>query len=363
MTTLEKPWEGSTSLVSNWLHTQDELLLEELGKSFSMEGFNEEFTSSFKHQLLSLVKELPKDQQQLFMNLSFINSEIADEIPGKKKMRSDYFWVDIALQKLMKNPNQTIVLTGFSTKEMIIKKQEWTANLLFNDPHVSFIRLPFDAQSFVDFIISTLTQKQEVDTSAKESAFLKIIDEKVNRFFHDFKYQNVAEIDGIPSYSEKLKIVFSLHSENEIVKTFEDEMISLILLQHPEYKPLWRDEILHIAADFYALAKDEVSAEGERFEGVFVDWDGTLYDHETGTFNQKVLDLIEKYKSEWKEITVWTLGEVTSKQQLLDEAKIQLIVKSKIDYKWAIVEISIDDLSAEDLHNTIQVTSEHHIQL
>ena len=139
---------------------------------------------------------------------------------------------------MMKNPNQSIVLAGFSTKDMIIKRKEGAANLLFNDPHVSFLRLPFNAQTFIDSVISADSQEKEVDKSAKETAFLKSFEHRVSAFFHDVKYHKVPEINKVSSYSEKLKVLFSLHSKNEMVKTFEDEIISLISLQHPEYKHL-----------------------------------------------------------------------------------------------------------------------------
>jgi predicted HAD superfamily phosphohydrolase YqeG len=49
---------------------------------------------------------------------------------------------------------------------------------------------------------------------------------------------------------------------------------------------------------YYEIAQAKITHEGERYEGVFVDFDNTLVDFETQAINPKVVALIEEYQRE-----------------------------------------------------------------
>ena len=157
-------------------------LLEGLEQSFTLEELPGDTTQKLKTDLLSLIKQLPKSQQELFSNLAIIGVETAKD----NHKLSELYGLDIAIQQLGKDPTKKIILTGFMLSEkrkpsvMKIKPNE-TA-LLFNHPHVEtidFLELLADPQTGIDLVIRKHTQQQMPDISTREEAFLKLIEQKI----------------------------------------------------------------------------------------------------------------------------------------------------------------------------------------
>ncbi|MDR3169203.1 MAG: hypothetical protein LBU27_05630 [Candidatus Peribacteria bacterium] len=87
----------------------------------------------------------------------------------------------------------------------------------------------------------------------------------------------------------------------------------MLYLFRPHTKQSSRKENLGRIVSYYEIAKAKTTHEGERYEGVFVDFDNTLVDFETQEINHKVLELIEQYQKKGKEIIVRTLGDIAKK--------------------------------------------------
>jgi len=71
-------------------------LLEDLNSSFMINVPKQEFGEQMKKEILSLIKDLPIEQQVLFQNLSIISAETYEN----EKMLSDFYGLDIAIQEL-----------------------------------------------------------------------------------------------------------------------------------------------------------------------------------------------------------------------------------------------------------------------
>ena len=100
--------------------------------------------------------------------------------------------------------------------------------------------------------------------------------------------------------------------------------------------------------------------EGESFNDVFVDVDGTLFDNE-GELDAEVYQTVLVLSSEHP-VTVWTGGNVTDAQNLLRQHKIDWKVLPKSALKGAKVAIAIDDLSKEEIEARYGVSIEEFIQ-
>ena len=161
----------------------------------------------------------------------------------------------------------------------------------------------------------------------------------------------------------EIKAFFQLAEKSEKQTKLENEMLELLQLQHPEYATLARDEKLEKIIAFFQLADAIVLPEGTRFDGVFVDRDGTLYDTDTKKIKEETLKIIKDFQTQGEKVTVRTLGDVQRVQEILQQAGIALPVKSKTEFKGGTVGIAIDDLSEEELFHTIKVKSERHIQV
>ena len=80
---------------------------------------------------------------------------------------------------------------------------------------------------------------------------------------------------------------------------------------------------------------------GQNIEGVFCDIEGTLFNGEE--LNQDTLNKLKEFESQGKNITLWTDGETTKLQELLNKNSITYPLKSKIDHAGASAEIVIDN--------------------
>ena len=331
---------------------QNELLVS-LEQSFSIKGLPVKYACSLKQDTLNIIKTLPKNQQELFANMSIICAEAQ---VGTFK-HTDFIGFNIAMEELTATENKHIYITSFIAKKDLYKVSgRPEAQFLLNHPRVHFIRLPFSAQQFVDAVLWNQRQEKEINEAEKTEAFANMIEKEVQKLFHDEK-------DLASEVGRDLSILFHLPQKGEAILYFEEKLLDLLFLFRPRYKWSSREENLDRIISFYELAKAQTVCEGVRFAGVFVDFDNCLVDYDTKEINSKVLELIKQFQNEGKEITIRTLGDLPKKQEILDKAGIPFTVKSKADFKGATVEITVDDRGEHDLYDNIKIKTERHIQV
>jgi hypothetical protein len=223
--------------------------------------------------------------------------------------------LDIAIQQLGKDATKRIILTGTMFSEIgkatLIKRKPNETSFLFNNPRVGTIdllQLHKRPETFVKLVINKYSQEQNIDRLASEKGFLKLIEQKIGILFHDLSRRvtipQSAKNDGKIG---ELKAFFQLTEKSERQIVLEDEMIKLLQLQHPEYSSLSKEEKLEKIVVLFELAAAIVLPEGTRFEGVFVDWDGTLYDTTKKEIKEETLKMITDFQAEGKEVTIRTL--------------------------------------------------------
>ncbi len=276
----------------------------------------------------------------------------------------DCKWINIALEEYRKNPGKPMILTSF----LPLNSEHWNwivgknkLDMLLGKPNVKYIQLPFNTGELPKLFMHS--EKQNINTS--EEAFQNILEKEISSFLHDAKNWISDTSIKEQSYESQLEYLLSQPDDIKSEKwiAFEDKLISLLQFQHPSYKSVSRERNLGWIIETFKYIKAKELPEWTRYAWVFVDRDGTLYDNEKHAFNQHVLDLIKKYQQEGKKITIFTLGNIKIKQALLDASNINLKVESKIDYKWATVEIVIDDENEEKLYMNAKIKAENHIKI
>ena len=243
-----------------------------------------------------------------------------------------------------------------------------TVKMLLQNKNITFLQLPYSPEELIDAAqtIQGLNQKWLLITTLEgESVFRKTIEREIERFFHTFNHNEVCKpYYDAEGYKWCLKI-FSLSPEQkpQTLIDFEDKLISLIQTQHSSFKNSTREEILKTAADYYLFEKQQLLPEGTKFTGVFVDRDDTLFDNDTKDFNPKVLDMIQTYQSENKQVTIRTLGNIEEKRKILKNKWLNLEIKNKADFKWGEVEIAIDNENSELFFANTLVKPQKFIQI
>lgn len=321
---------------------------------FIFDSWAETFVSQIK-------KDLAGIEHSKLENSKVILCEIE---PTPKDERTDFKGIDIAYNQYIKNPDGPLILTSFLSIQQLIKVTENSIQnkltLLLSKPNVKFIRLPFLATD----LPKLFTDNTNKDQSATEESFQKIIESEISRFLHDAKYWIELWSWDKTTYEEQLKYLFDLPQDKKNDKwiMFEDKLIALLQIQHPSFKLLPREQNLQWIVDMYKYSRANVLPEWSRFEGVFVDWDGTLYDNKKLKFNQNIIDMIKDYETQWKKIIIRTWGNLEMKQKLLDAIWLDYTIENKTNYKWWTVEIAIDNDSQEYLRANAKIKAEQHIK-
>ena len=97
------------------------------------------------------------------------------------------------------------------------------------------------------------------------------------------------------------------------------------------------------------------------YEGVFVDRDGCLYDNYNLKINDDILDLIKDYEKQWMKVHIWTWWNLEKKQKILDAVGIPYTIESKTAYKWATVEVLVDNDTADIVYANTKIKSKTHV--
>lgn len=258
----------------------------------------------------------PHIQKEVFHNVHIVSFDIPE-------------FIKIGYDILQENSSAKILYTGFMSPELY-KNHIDDINLLFSYPTVQFIRLPFSPE--------------EVQNIQFQTEMYETIDKEKIRLEHARTMRNLGTIRHI--YQGK-SLDSLYHPQTEQEKDFVKHLMERI----QEYFP-WLDTvdkaldyITHITIDI-----PEVMT-GQKISGVYADIDGTILEYvpiwSPKEWQQKLrkdtVDLLKKYESEGKPITLWTGGDVKQKEAYLRSLGITWPVVSKYDYAGATAEIVVDD--------------------
>lgn len=280
----------------------------------------------------------------------------------------DFAWLDLALTKILADPTKKIVLTcplgsdSFLSHKDISPTQKDKFIFLLSHHNVRFLQTPCTRDQLSTLFTQIDDHQPPINS---EVSFQHIIEQNISTFLHDDRLWTKLWNGLHLTHEAELSYLIHLPEEkkNEQWIAFENKLIALLQIQHPSFKLLPRKQNLQRIVDMFKYSRTKGLPEGTRFEGVFVDRDGTLYDNKKLIFNQHIIDMIKEYEKQWKKITLWTWWNLEIKQKLLDEAWLDYKIQNKTDYKWWTVEIAIDNDSQEFLLANAKIISEHHIKV
>jgi len=321
-------------------------------------------------------------------DVNFILAELPEEGTNMDKFAG----IEKAFDMYIKDPEKKIILMSVLSLEDMKKYNKGNSKLKFllSQKNIRFLYL-FDPTAFSEFQKDTwfdLEDEKAIETikprpigtfDAKilevifdiskqpedEEGFQELIEREIVTFLHDTSNRrNMADVDG-QSHEEQLPKLFNLPNEKKSQKrlAFENRLITILQIQHPSFVNYPREKNLQWIVDVYKYMCTKPLPEWTRYEGVFVDRDGCLYDNKTFKFNQIVINMMRRYEKEWKKITIRTQWNLETKQKLLDIAGLNYKIESKTNYKWATVEITIDNDPAERLETNARIKTENHIRI
>lgn len=287
-----------------------------------------------------------------FLNAIRMNDLFQEEKEETKKIKKEMREkLDQKVDGRMDNMKAMIIDRGFdvdkTVSQMSFNQKRWELGkaLLKYDENLS-------------------TDEEDITEKNTELAFQKIIESEIGRFLHN--RSNWAD-PNVTEYKEQLKCIFFDYKWDKPsnLVSFENHLINLLELQHPSFKnsKYTREHKLQWIIDIFGYISAKTLPEWTRFEWVFVDRDWTLYDNKAQKFNQNIIDMIKKYEQEWKKIIIRTWWNIEMKQKLLEEVWLDYKVESKTDYKWATVEIAIDNDNPEFMLQNAKIKAEKYIKV
>ena len=287
---------------------------QEIINSIVVVGKDDEYTD--------LIKEgLSKSRHDLepLRNLTFVQIETTARGGHLQNCEG----VDMAMEIITKDPNCRMLLYGILPLEYIRKKKQ-NIDILLAKPNVRFLRMPFHPDTIVEeFIAAANSSKYEITADEVALATEKHIQNSLSSIWHDIKKapDPLHPTDGW----QKSCVVSGIAKAKEVFPMLAD-MDDAFILQFLEETSAKREEV----------------RKGETFSGIFCDMEGTLFSN--GTLNNAVLEFLRKYEVEGKEVRLWSDGNLSELQPLLDANNITYQLNAKRDFAGAIVEIAIDDM-------------------
>jgi hypothetical protein len=232
---------------------------------------------------------------------------------------SEHTGIDIAYEILIKEPNRKIILYSPVQIEFLLKKKP-NLKIILGKPNVRLMESPFSPKNMV---LVFETKNFEIDPLETKDALSEELRGHLSSIWHDLRKASDPlnpgtgwQADIVALGFQRAKEIFPMliDKDNAFILNFLEEISSI------------REEV----------------RKGESLSGIFCDIEGTLFSN--GILNNAVLEFLNKNKKEGKEITLWSDGNLSELQSLLDMNKITYKLYAKRDFAGAIVEIAIDDM-------------------
>lgn len=279
----------------------------EILKSFSFYDDNQEFIDSFKKDLMSI--DLTGLNNSTFVNI---------EAKTANKQRQGFDNVDLVENLINQNNERKILLYGFSSLD-VIRKIKPKIDLLLAKENIRFTRLPFTTKDAISILNNGINEE--------------VVGEKL---------QEVQDKEINHKVSVLLHAISNVKSAEDITQA-DSSRLAQTIIEAKEYFPALIDKTDKEIVEFLFAIRQNVPEvmKGKNIEGVYCDIEGTLFNGEK--LNTKTLDILKKFEAQGKNITLWTDGDITKLQTLLDTTGIKYPLKSKIDHAGASAEIVLDN--------------------
>lgn len=254
------------------------------------------------------------------------------EIKNKEHALSDYFGLDIVLEKAQ-DAAKIVVMAAISSEVMLARDARWHAAL--GQPNTIFLRLPFTGDDLEKAIENSLLSPRSADPLAIRLLTVKNQNSEASRLLHQIenRYKTL-------SISEQKSWLYRVEEALGERGEFEDVFKKLEKLRNFSSLPL----------------------KGLSFKDVCVDVDGTLFVN--NEINKEVLALVEKKSAaESIPITIWTGGDVRDLEDKIRKKGILWKIVSKEVLNGAKVNIVIDDLPEEEFKKKYKISFNEYIKI
>lgn len=284
----------------------------EILNSFTFYEDNQDFVESLKKGFLTL--DLGGLDNSVFIDLEAIANSYG------QRLRSEYSNIDLVEKLTNQNNKSKILLYAFSDLDTI-RKIKPKIDLLLAKENVKFTRLPFTAEDAISILNSGMNE--EVTGEKLQDVQDKEISHKVGTLLHMIHISSPDEINNL--------------------KPEDIPYLPKMLMEAKLYFPTLEDKTPKEVVEFLFAIRQNVSEvmKGQNIEGVYCDIEGTLFNGEE--LNKKTLDILKGFEEQGKNITLWTDGDISKLQELLDRDGIKYPLKSKIDHAGVSAEIVIDN--------------------
>jgi hypothetical protein len=269
-------------------------------------GFEDTVVSAFKKGFADSDIDL-----QILNGMTLVSNETCLD----NLARSSSYGCELALEELKANPAKRVTLLGFLPK-IYLQNRKPEFSVLENFENFRFLDLPTSPQAIVR------AWENETQKDLDLPVITKYLQQQVSMIMHTMHGQDPLNpqsedaIRSVPALVRNARKVFP-----SLSKLTDQEVVEFM-----------------VAVD----SNREEVRKGERLEGVFCDVEGTLL--EGGNVNIETLELLEKYETDGKKITLWTDGDIDSLRTTLQSHGVNYPLHSKSEYAGAVVEIAIDDL-------------------
>jgi len=283
----------------------------------------------------SLKKEIDELQNaEDFRNTHFIAVE--NSIDGHYLQH--FFGVTIALNILRETPNAKILLYCFCPPEFVrTKKPELDLVLSYSNAYL--LEAPIDPKDFQKVFHTEKKIKSKGEYTASQEA-----EKYLSQIFHDIKY--VQNWENATDESDDPKLAKVMKLTKEYFPALSTASVTQIIdFLQSNSKTLSRTEVM----------------KGQKLSGVYCDIEGTILID--GKLNQKVVSVLDTYREEGKDITLWTDGNIKDIQPQLITYGVTYPVKSKYDHAGAIAEIVIDDMDEYTFAAVTKISAQHFIRV
>lgn len=344
-------WSDTNSSLLKTLYSPEEIL-----QSFT-------FTpSDFAPFVMKCLGDFPHRHD--LSHLYQANIIVAEHIFNETEHRTEFNGLLFAKNLYIQNPNKPMIILSFLPAEYIIEKgRRWRyLAWLLERKNVQFLQVPFYRDEDMKVLLEKGSNKAK---NLDEKSFYHLIERKMSSFRHDFWWKVWGWERHDHTYDQYLEKILSQPEllEDPDIKSFLDEMIAFLEIQHPSMKTATFEYKVQAIIDILKYLEQQPLPEWSHFEWVFVDRDNCLYNNYTNTFNQNVLNLMKDYLAQGKKVHIWTWWNLENKQKLIDEAWLPYTIEHKLDYKGATVDIVIDNDDAEILLNNAKVKGNQHIKV
>jgi len=293
------------------------------GNNNESQNNNLEIINTFKFygdkEAESWIESLKKEFQKLDLtgleNSAFVNLEMKDQ-SGK---RATMTGVDTLENMISKNDTEKILAYAVSSLDQI-RERKPQIDLFVTKENVKFLRLPFKAS---DAINALRNQETEIVSGNK--------------------LQEIQDKELLNKVSHLLHAIHAHQEADGSITMTTPDMMPKMVKDAKEYFPALQNKTDQEIVDFLFNIRQNVPEvmKGQNIEGVYCDIEGTLFNGEE--LNTKTLDMLKEFEAQGKNITLWTDGDITKLQTLLNNAGIKYPLKSKIDHAGASAEIVIDN--------------------